>query len=105
MSSGGGSVSIGGGSSAGSSGDLGFEMYSDGWWFWSRSGRALWKKCQKKGKDSDFWKRRKCGTRAKPARGSKWWWWTRSGRRAWRECKAKGKGSSFWKENDCGSGR
>ena len=79
--------------------------YSKAWWFWSREGRSIWKKCKRKGNQSAFWKRHKCDTRVKPAKGSKWWWWTKSGRKVWKDCEEKGESSSFWKDNDCGSGR
>ena len=83
----------------------GAELYSEEWWFWSKAGRKAWKKCKKAGKDSERWKKHKCGRRTKPSKGSKWWWWTKAGRKTWKQCKEKGKGSAFWKDNDCGAGR
>jgi hypothetical protein len=92
-------------SSARSGGGGGYAQYGRHWWFWTHAGRKTWRKCQKKGKDSGYWKKHKCSSRPKVEKGSKWWWWTRSGRRAWKQCKKEGKKSAFWKENNCSAGR
>ena len=67
----------------------------------------MWKECQKKGKDSAFWKEHHCERRsgAKVDKYSKWWWWTESGREMWRKCRKEGEKSAFWKENHCGRAR
>jgi len=78
-------------------------MLRDGqkWWFWTKSGRKLWRRCKKKGSGSRFWRKKHCSLRNKPATYSKFWWWTKKGRRLWKKCKSKGNKSRFWRSNSC----
>ena len=95
----------GGGGGGGGGGRWGFKKYGRKWWFWSRKGRKLWRRCKKEGEKSEFWTKNSCGTRPTPEMYSEWWWWTSEGRAMWKECKAKGKTSDFWGKNKCGDGR
>ena len=80
--------------------------YSLWWWYVSRAGRRLWKRCQKAGEGSEFWRSHECGRHGgAPEQYSRWWWWTESGRQKWRECQQNGESSSFWTQNQCSRGR